>query len=371
MVETVNSTPDENPPPPDYEGAEYVEWDPNCFDDHCLRNAAEGYAEDLEQDFSHVRWDLEEGIPTPGRGINKKIERRNYDEIDAKKEAPPRSATPIMKNKFVGIMLIFNNKKYEPRKHNRLGSTADAFSAEKSWSQLGFDVSVYHDKRAGEIKDTVKKILAKPEIQNCQAFGVTLMGHGEEGKLLTFGNTELAISELITQVQECRDLKNIPKLFFIQACRGKKRMEKVARRYENRTPLRADTLVHYATYEEYVSFRSCEFKVDGKKVGSWFIYAIARVADQMEIGEKIEIHRFLTKINNEVSHFVANKVTDEDGNRINKEFCQMPEFRSTMRQDFMLSKLNEGKVTYFNMVMEYAKNMPSGLFQRIEKAISA
>jgi len=335
--------------------------DPSCFSKSNLENAAKSYKEDLEYGFLHLKDDLEDrrtipqpGLPELGTGTNKVSDPKQAEGTRA--VSPKTEENIAIDSKTRGVMLIFNNRKYPPnhtKEKYRRGSTADAFRAEKTWKQLGFDVYNYEDKRGHEILDIVKKISANPELKSRKCFGITLMGHGEEGKLITFGGTELLISTLITQVQECVDLRGIPKLFFIQACRGPERMQKVAYQVDYQTPLRADTLVHYATYEDYVSTRSPDYKINGKKVGAWFIYALAQVVNEMDFNEEIEIHRVLTRVNNKVSHFVGEiEETDERGKRIKLEFCQMPEFRSTMRQDLMLSKSNVVEGTFYKKMRE-------------------
>ena len=341
--------------------SENENYDPDCYKESQLQNLFTGYVEDCEDNFSP---DLDDKFQSPGIGVNKL---RPNSKHEVEKVAPSLTSSKVIKNKLCGIMLIFNQKRYILKEEERRGSSVDVVNAEKAFKRLGFEVHVYNDFRNNEITKKVQEKLKDTKIQSRSSFGITLMGHGEEDKFKTYWNTELSISELVTQVQETKALEKIPKLFFIQACRGEKRMKHVAYRVENKTPLRADTIVHYATYEGYKAFRSPNFKSGGKKICSWFIYALAKVVDQMQIGEKIEIHGLLTKINEVTSQFVADYATDKKGQRIEGEFCQMPEFRSTMRHYFELEKLNEDEGTFYKVMMAYGEKTMQDEFKRLMK----
>ena len=137
-----------------------------------------------------------------------------------------------------------------------MGSSIDALRCEKTWRQLGFDVYVYQDLGYNEIMVKIGYFLEKAKHFKLKVFGITFMGHGDSrGNLYTYASTTLKISNMLIKVQECQSLKNIPKLFFIQACRGKDPMKKVTLYDSEQTPLRADTLVHYCTYQDHVSLR--------------------------------------------------------------------------------------------------------------------
>ena len=103
--------------------------------------------------------------------------------------------------------------------------------------------------------DKIDHFVKKAELLNLKAFGITLMGHGNEDLISTFGSTELKISEMITTVQLAHALRNVPKLFFIQACRGHTMMQPVTSYNNRQVPLRSDTLIYYATYQGHVSVR--------------------------------------------------------------------------------------------------------------------
>ena len=338
------------PPQSDSDEVDSVNFDPESTKPSSLEHAVRCLVEDLQDGF---------GKPTDSTDTYRTLGSQAVNKVQVKKpkqevENPPPTASEDIKNKLPGIMLIFNNKKYD--RGDRMGSTSDTVNAEKAWTQLGFEVQSFHDFRDEQINQKVYKYITKPETKRRTVFGITLMGHGEEDKLKTYKGSTLTISGLITNVQKEPTLKNIPKLFFIQACRGKGRMKQVAIKAENITPLHADTLVHYATYEDYVSFRS-DTKMDGKKIGSWFIYALAKVINELHINEEIEIHRLLTRINREVSQLVADK----------DHASQMPEFRSTLREDVMLNKINndqEGK--YLKKMRSFAKEKMSEFYSQFK-----
>ena len=216
--------------------------DSNCFSGSNLQSFANGYFEDLT------------------KAVELYGER---SEMVARRAISLKSNKNVENETAFGVMLIFNTRKHKFDQKPRMGSSMDALRCEETWRQLGFDVYVYQDLRGNkwndarsEIMDKIDHFLEKAEHFKWKAFGVTLMGHGDsEGNLFTFASTGLGISDLLNHVQLCQSLKNVPKLFFIQSCRGEKEMQKVAFTNPEQTPLRADTLVHYSTYQEYVSIR--------------------------------------------------------------------------------------------------------------------
>ena len=228
--------------------------DSDCFSGSKLESLANGYFEDLTK-----------GVEL----YDEHLMKHGLQAIEVDSEMVARRAISLKSNQNAenetpfGVMLIFNTRKHNVDSEPRMGSSMDALRCEETWRQLGFDVYVYQDLRGNkwndnrsEIMGKIDHFLEKAKHFKWKAFGVTLMGHGDsEGNIATFASTELKISDLLNKVQPSQSLKNVPKLFFIQACRGGKQMQKVALTNPEQTPLRADTVVHYSTYQGYGSSR--------------------------------------------------------------------------------------------------------------------
>ena len=99
----------------------------------------------------------------------------------------------------------------------------------------------------------------------------------------------------------------------------------------------------------------------GELLGAWFIYALSKVINKEGYEKEVEIHNVLIKVNKEVSHFYDQRCFDFtiNGERIKqihasqKHMCQMPEFRSTMREELHLSKSYSGHGTFYRKMMTY------------------
>ena len=105
--------------------------------------------------------------------------------------------------------------------------------------------------------------------------------------------------------------------------------------------------------------------IGGELLGAWFIYALSKVINEEKYGKEVEIHNVLIKVNKEVSHFYDQRCFDFtiNGERIKqihasqKHMCQMPEFRSTMREELHLSKSYSGHGTFYRKMMMYLEKI--------------
>lgn len=123
-----------------------------------------------------------------------------------------------------GFCLIVNNKNFGCTSSNRDWSEIDEEELEKLFKDdLLFTVSVYRDLRREQMLDLAIQFSRKDH-SKCDAFVFIIMSHGGKRDMVCGVDHEtIEIEELMSwfRPNKCPSLENKPKLFFIQACRGK------------------------------------------------------------------------------------------------------------------------------------------------------
>ncbi|XP_017547313.1 caspase-8-like [Pygocentrus nattereri] len=246
--------------------------------------------------------------PAPGGPANQPI---TVSDKSNDKEYP-------MTSKPRGYCVIINNMNFKNNKRNREGSNYDAAALEKVFKFLGFDVQIYTDQKA----EAMKKLLldfSKKEHGDC--FVCCVLSHGEKKGVIGTDQKLCPMKDILSPFdgKNCSTLAGKPKVFFIQACRGKNREEKVVVSVDDcherdvdlasdtleetySIPKNSDFLVAMSTVEDYVSYRTAN--------GSWFIQALCA---QLEEGSKSgdDILTILTKVNEEVSRMEGDEIVNE------------------------------------------------------------
>ncbi|XP_047676959.1 caspase-8-like isoform X2 [Tachysurus fulvidraco] len=256
----------------------------------------------------------------------------------------PETAVPVpegigeykMSSMPRGVCLIINNMKFdEPRR----GSEKDEESLTKVFEWLGFTVEVYRDQTAEQMKDIFGKYSKQKHEGDC--FVCCILSHGNSDGVQGTDGKFVQGSDIFDLFNGtfCPSLINKPKVFFIQACRGKQYHQQVKVQSDGHVeenageekveeeeeleadavkitiPAGADVLVARSTVKGYLSFRQSS--------GSWFIQCLC---EQLKMccqrGE--DIQSILLKVNDEVSR-KAGKHMDNDAK-------QMPVQKVTLRK---------------------------------------
>ena len=121
-----------------------------------------------------------------------------------------------MNNKYRGIAVIINNKKFHSSLDMpvRTGTDKDAVSLQKTFHKIGFNVLLEHNKTAYDMRDMLNKIARSDHSEN-DCFVCCILSHGEEG--IIYGTDQsVEIEHLIAPFKLNRTLAGKPKLFFIQ-----------------------------------------------------------------------------------------------------------------------------------------------------------
>ena len=246
-----------------------------------------------------------------------------------------------------GITLIVNNKIFASEAHPpRHGSEKDVDQIETLFTKLGFEVR----KRENLSRLQLLKELDDVACQDHSAydcFVLWLMSHGRSGEVFCSDGNTIPIQTLHDMLSECNTLRDKPKLFFIQACRGDGEDEGVSvsantgiSSYEQhspsqvdspidavkkpapRVPTHADFLYAFSTVDEYVSYRH-------KALGSYYVRGLVEAFRERAVYD--HLLDILTVVNQKVSNMEANMPSVGNKNEI-KIFKQMPEVKHTLRK---------------------------------------
>lgn len=253
------------------------------------------------------------------------------------------------KSKTCGVAVILNQVKFR-KLREREGSVFDRDKLITVWKKFGFEIIPHENKKAHEIR-TIFENLADRKYEGPSVFVACLLSHGNKGDVI-FGSDDVAVpvnSLLDMMANNCQSLYGMPKLFFIQACKGEDAQQPLvtdspdsttfsldeyaidAKRY---IPHMCDTFVAYATIEGYASLRS-------KRTGSIFIQELTKCLEKF--GEKDDISFIMKRVTNSIADMVLEveqKVDSEAGSKW-KVCTQMPEYRSTLRGILKFQKLVE------------------------------
>uniref|UniRef100_A0A182NW71 Caspase family p20 domain-containing protein n=1 Tax=Anopheles dirus TaxID=7168 RepID=A0A182NW71_9DIPT len=178
-----------------------------------------------------------------------------------------------------GMAIILNHENFELM-NKREGSTIDRDTAVAVLTNLQFDVRVYNDLPSGRLFGELKR-LADEDHTESDCLLVMVMTHGDEDVLYAY-DRPYSVDRLWEHFMgnACPTLLGKPKLFFIQACRGRA-FDKgvklgcsdldsdchVFEPHKYTIPTTADLLVMYSSYKGHVSWRN-------PRGGSWFIPAL-------------------------------------------------------------------------------------------------
>uniref|UniRef100_A0A3B1K5H4 Caspase 22, apoptosis-related cysteine peptidase n=1 Tax=Astyanax mexicanus TaxID=7994 RepID=A0A3B1K5H4_ASTMX len=193
-----------------------------------------------------------------------------------------------------GLCVIINNVKFENPKKNREGSKSDAAGLKKVFTYLGFTVRTHEDQTAKQMRELMLSYSKTEKHGDC--FVCCILSHGKQEGVIGTDMRTCSTKDILSPFDgiNCPPLAGKPKVFFIQACRGKNRQTKVhvtadddATEGDDDTvtsddpgeaytlPKHSDYLVSTSTVEDYVSYKN--------KYGSWFIGSLC---SQLETGSQ-------------------------------------------------------------------------------------
>ena len=220
-----------------------------------------------------------------------------------------------------GPAIIIKNTTFQARSGlDDIPGTEKARNAlQHLFTSSGFVTSTFNDLTAERIQQLLQSY-AKRNYTKAQCLIVAILTHGGKGGSLYGVDGRLVKVETLTKLftgGKCPSLVGKPKLFFIQACRGKKHDAAVKGSEETDIlqqtketadglkevflPSQSDFLLSFAV-EGYASWRQAEY-------GSWYVKDLAEVFTKNAAKE--HLLDMLTMVNDKVSKRSASK----DGNK--------------------------------------------------------
>ncbi|XP_029648145.1 caspase-3 [Octopus sinensis] len=207
-----------------------------------------------------------------------------------------------MTHKKRGVAYIFNNETFEDSSlKTRLGSSKDSDDFKNALIKLGFeedDIHLYTDATTEEMLEALELFGKENSDIDIDCFICAILSHGGQDDIIYGYEGPIELEKLLSCLRpdRCAPLTGIPKLFFIQACRGttpdigveKKDADYIDHDERSpKIPVMADMLVVYSSVNKYPSFRD-----EGE--GSWFMQVLSKILT--EYGTQCEIMKLLTAV---------------------------------------------------------------------------
>lgn len=129
----------------------------------------------------------------------------------------------IMSATVRGFCLIINNVEFEGIFEPRKGSDKDAYEFKDVFKRLGFQVVEKRNATSDKMRALFKSISLRCTIKH-EALVVILLSHGTETAIYGTDCIEVEINDILNHFDNkvCSQMKGKPKIFIVQACRGRK-----------------------------------------------------------------------------------------------------------------------------------------------------
>ena len=130
-----------------------------------------------------------------------------------------------MKSNPQDVGVIINNKTFSGRLAvygPRTGTDIDAAALQRLFTHLGFYTNRYDDLTASQMRQTLKTV-SDIDHTMFDCLLVAISTHGNDGELYGTDSESIPVEDLtkLFYNNQCPSLVGKPKIFFLQACRGK------------------------------------------------------------------------------------------------------------------------------------------------------
>ncbi|CAG2105421.1 unnamed protein product, partial [Medioppia subpectinata] len=192
-----------------------------------------------------------------------------------------------MAHKPRGYCVIIDNEYFEDQHlEPRFGTIADAKRLSSVFDQLFFDVKIYTNKKAEQMKTLLGDIAADSALIGHDALAVIMLSHGAEEGIYGTDGVTVSINTILEMFnnKNCPQLIDKPKMFFTNACRG----VRVDHNYEALGVICLYTILPWRKYDlGYVSKRDT---LSGSWFGQHLAKCLAELAHREHLNDIMTIH---------------------------------------------------------------------------------
>ena len=180
-----------------------------------------------------------------------------------------------------GIALIINNESFEG-KERRTGTAVDERHLTHAFRYLGYYVEVHREVDSQQMLAIMTE-MGKRSHDEYDSFVCCILSHGSAGHVFGTDGEKISLDTVTQKIDahRCPSLRNKPKLFFLQACRGDLREMTVTvgadsdtRPIPDEIPQTADFFFGHATPLGHVAWRDFNH-------GSWYISELCHTLCEM------------------------------------------------------------------------------------------
>ncbi|CAG2106003.1 unnamed protein product, partial [Medioppia subpectinata] len=196
-----------------------------------------------------------------------------------------------MARKPRGYCVIIDNESFEDKSLEfRFGSIADVRRLSTVFEQLFFDVKLYNNQKAEQMKTRLADIAADSALVGHDALVVIMLSHGSEEGIYGTDGVTVNLNTILEMLnnENCPQLIDKPKMFFTNACRGGK-YDPGIRKSLGRPQLLStwsDMFVYYSSIEGYVSKRDT---LSGSWFGQYLAICLAELAHREHLNDIVTI----------------------------------------------------------------------------------
>ena len=221
----------------------------------------------------------------------------------------------IINNMYFSPPPQMNSKNYK----TRTGTLQDIDRVEQLAKNLRYTIETHKDMKNDQIKEMLVK-WSKEDFSKIDAILIFIMSHGNKGTIISADCQDIYLEEFVKSFKKNKTLKNKPKIFFIQACRGDKLLELEGDNQEEVLQIERDMLFAFSTIDGHMSARDPES-------GSWYIQTLI---DVIEESDNKDLNTILTKVNG--------KIWEKVGEYKGKNIKMMPTFNNCLTKFFYFTE---------------------------------
>ncbi|KAM3830399.1 caspase-3-like [Vipera latastei] len=225
-------------------------------------------------------------------------------------------------------LIIVNHQflQAKERLRSRMGAKREAGKLFKALSNCNYDVKIFLDLTAKEIEEVYEE---ESQAEHGKYFVSILSSHGEEGSITDCQGQAVKLTRIykILSPERCPYLAGKPKIFFIQACRGKRFDDGIYLETDSGAP-DEDCFSHYLSIPENTTVMfSCSpgYVSFSNPWESMFLKALLEVLEGEK--RKMEVTKLMTWINWKVAFRGEAKGSEYQGKK------QMPCFVTNMVEE--------------------------------------